>query len=164
LDTTPIKRLVEEVLLTLPKPRTEDVIDDVFYAIEQRPEWLQQYNKLSNRLGKKVVNTLGGFWIAHLEGKSGQERASVTKSSLIHSYSKLDKPANKPGKKAKEAEALQSMSQYYREHRATLPSSIVDHRLLIVDLLMMGFTADEAFSQAQTLNAELQLKVVRNIS
>jgi hypothetical protein len=31
---------------TLPTPHTEHVIDDVFYAIEQSPEYLEQYDRL----------------------------------------------------------------------------------------------------------------------
>jgi hypothetical protein len=150
MRTAAIKRLVEDVLASLPKPHTEDVIDDVFHAIEQRPEWRQRYDDISTDLGKLVVNTWGGFWIENSEGRSGVEQVPAKKSTLIQSYSKLTQAAHRAGKKRKEPEALQMMSEYYQSNKAQLPSSIVDHREVIVELLMEGFTAEEAFSKARS--------------
>jgi len=151
MRTAGIKRLVEEVLLSLPKPHTEDVIDDVFEAIERRPEWRRQYDDLSTDLGKTVVNTWGGFWIAHSEGRWGVHQVPAKKCTLLESYSKLDKTGSKPGKKVKEPEALKMMSDYYQKNKANLPKSIAAHREVIVALLMEGFTAEEAFSKVKSL-------------
>jgi hypothetical protein len=52
------------------------------------------------------VNTWGGFWIAHSEGRWGVHQVPARKSTLLDSYSKLDKTGSKPGKKVKEPEAL----------------------------------------------------------
>jgi hypothetical protein len=153
MRTTGIKKLVEEVLSTLPKPHTEDVIDDVFGAIERRPEWRQQYDHLSAELTKTVVNTWGGFWIAHWEGRSGVQQVPAAKSTLLDSYSKLGKTAPKPGKKVKEPEALKMMSDYYQKNRAQLPKSIATHREVIVELLMAGFAVEEAFSKVESIRA-----------
>jgi hypothetical protein len=150
MRTAGIKRLVEEVLASLPKPHTEDVIDDVFHAIEQRADWRQQYDDLSTDLGKTVVNTWGGFWIASSEGRSGVQQVPARKSKLIESYSKLTQAADKAGKKRKEPDALKTMSDYYRANKAKLPSSIVDCREVIVELLMEGIAAEEAFSKAKS--------------
>ncbi len=38
-----MRELVEEVLETLPRPLGEDVIDDVFCAIESRSDWPRGY-------------------------------------------------------------------------------------------------------------------------
>jgi hypothetical protein len=152
MRTAGIKRLVEEVLSSLPKPHTEDVIDDVFQAIEHRREWRRQYDGLSTDLGKTVVNTWGGFWIAHSEGRWGVHQVTA-KSTLINSYSKLNEAGNRPSKKVREPEALKMMSDYYQKNKANLPTSIADYREEIVELLMEGFAAEEAFSKVQLLDA-----------
>jgi hypothetical protein len=51
--TAGIKALVETVLDALPQPYTEDVIEDVFCAIESNPEWLSRYHKECECLGKQ---------------------------------------------------------------------------------------------------------------
>ena len=38
-QTEDVKELVDEVLATLPTPYSEDVIDEVFQAIEADPTW-----------------------------------------------------------------------------------------------------------------------------
>jgi hypothetical protein len=154
MRTAGVKRLVEQVLKSLPKPHTEDVIDDVFHAIEHRSEWRQEYDDLSTDLGKTVVNTWGGFWIASSEGRSGVQQVPARKSTLIDSYSKLTDVANRPGKKIKEHDALTMMSDYFQKNRTTLPASIVRHRELILELLMEGFTAEEAFSKVNEMASQ----------
>ncbi len=149
MRTAPVKLLVEEVLASLPKPHTEDVIDDVFHAIEHRPEWRQQYEDLARELGRSDVNAWGGFWIANAEGLSGAKPVPAEKSTLIRSYSKLTKAAPKAGKKIKEPEALQLMSDYYRANRAALPPSVKAYREVIIELIMAGFPAEEAFAKAK---------------
>jgi len=59
MHTVGVKNLVEMVLSSLPRPHTEDVIEDVFVAIEQNADWLQEYEYLCIDLGKNVVNTWG---------------------------------------------------------------------------------------------------------
>jgi len=53
--TAAIKHLVESVLTTLPKPYSEDIIDDVFLAIEHRKDWSGEYDGLCAKFGKTVV-------------------------------------------------------------------------------------------------------------
>jgi len=57
--------------------------------------------------------------------------------------------AIKPRKPVKEAKALELMSAYFQANRATLPSSIREHREQIVELIMEGFSPEEAFDMAQ---------------
>jgi hypothetical protein len=147
MRTDGVKKLVEEVLATLTKPHTEDVIDEVFQAIERKPEWHLRYDNLVRELDKTVVNTWAGWWIANSEGKSGAHQVRA-KSSLIESYSQLTRPARKAGKNIKEADALKIMSQHYQANKTELPRSIVKSRELILELLMAGFAAEEAFSKA----------------
>ena len=43
MRTARLKAMMEEVLKSLPKPYTEDVIEDVFVAIENNPKWHKEY-------------------------------------------------------------------------------------------------------------------------
>ncbi len=53
-----------------------------------------------------------------------------------------------PRKKVKEPEALALMSAYFQLHRDQLPQTIRKQRELIVELIMEGFSPEEAFTQA----------------
>lgn len=149
MRTDGVKKLVEEVLATLPQPHNEDVIDEVFRAIEGKPEWSLRYENLVRELGKIVVNTWAGWWIANSEGKSGARHIRA-RSSLIDSYSQLTRPARKAGRNIKEAEALRIMSEHYQANKTGLPRTIVKSRDVILELLMAGFAVEEAFSKAMT--------------
>ena len=50
-------------------------------------------------------------------------------------------------KKMKKAEALKIMSDYFQKHKADLPKSITARRELIVELLIQGFTVEQAFAE-----------------
>lgn len=86
--TEEVKQLVEEVLRTLPQPHGEDVIDEVFCAIEGNSAWRGHYDQLCEQLGKWSVNTSAGSWLAKAVGRPGK-RVVPARSSLIESYSKL---------------------------------------------------------------------------
>jgi len=68
------------------------------------------------------------------------------KSSLIATYSRLSEKVDAPRKKVKEAEALERMAAYFQKNKAQLPPAIRKHRETIVELLMGGISAEEAFA------------------
>ena len=145
--TIDVRTLVLEVLDTMPAPHSHHVIDEVFAAIEQQPDWRNRYDALCSSLGRDVVNNWGGRWIALTLEKVGEKQVPSQKSKLIGSYSILDTDVavvRKPNK----ADALQSMSDYYKSHRAELPRDVRDRRELIVALLLEGVPVEEAFSEA----------------
>ena len=86
--TEGVKTLVEEVLATLPTPYSEDVIDEVFLAIEVNPTWLTDYRVLCNDLGVTVVNQAVGSWTSKAVGRTGDHQVP-SRSKLTESYSKL---------------------------------------------------------------------------
>jgi hypothetical protein len=141
--------LVRAVLSAIPQPYSEHVIDDVFYAIETTPEWLNGYESICSTLGKTVVNNWGGYWVANALGKTGEQQVPSRRSSLITSYSLLNTDAKTVMRKPKEADARQLMSDYYRAHKAELPSDIAKYRESIIELLMEGMLPAEAFSAVQ---------------
>jgi hypothetical protein len=146
MRTAGVKRLVTEVLASLPLPHTDDVIEDVFYGIEQRVDWQKRYNALCVELGKTATNNWFGFWTANLEERRGSHQVAATKTRLIATYSKLTEPASAPRKKIKEADALDRMAAYFQENKANLPAAIRKHRETLVELLMAGISAEDAFA------------------
>ena len=148
MRTLRIKQLVDEVLDTLPKPHTEDVIDDAFHAIEQNPLWRKTYDDIVYQLGKPVANACLAFWVAHAKGLVGEIPGPAARSSLIQSYSKLVTPEAKRSKKVKEAEALKAMHDHFQANRESLPATIREQRDLIVTLIMSGIPTETAFSKA----------------
>jgi hypothetical protein len=153
MRTAGVRRLVTEVLASLPQPHTCDVIDDVFYGIEQRIDWRKRYNGLCDELGKTVANNWFGFWTANLEQRRSVEQVPATQSSLIATYSRLSEKAGTPRKKVKEADALEQMSAYFQENKSKLPPAIRKHRETIVELLMAGISAEDAFATVVTNGA-----------
>ena len=149
MKTADVKRLVNEVLASLPTPYSENIIDEVFFAIEKSPDWRKEYENIAVNLGKTVVNTWGGYWIANALGKIGEHQVPSKKSTLIGSYSILDTDVVRPTRKPKEAEALQLMSDYFQLHKSELPADIRKHREFIIELLMEGMLPVEAFSMVQ---------------
>ena len=148
MRTARLKAMMEEVLKTLPKPYTEDVIEDVFVAIEGNPRWLKEYEDMRYNLGKNMVAPWGGFWIAHAIGRTAGEQVSATRTKLLESYAKLTKAPKAAVSKVKEPEALKTMSEYFFANRETLPAAVREHRGLIVELIKSGFAVADAFAKA----------------
>ncbi len=145
MKTAGVKKLVTEALRSLPSPYTEDVIDDVFHAIEKNEAWLAQYKALCDELGTAVVNAWGGKWISEELGKPGVEQVPSRKSKLITSYSRLDLSGTLRRGSLGRDEAVALMADYYKQNKAKLPSGIRTHRELIVELIMEGEAPARAF-------------------
>ena len=143
-----LKQLIDEVLDAIAKPHTEDVIEDVFLAIEKNETWRKSYDRMVYESGKSTVNSWAGFWISHAEKRVGSTRETAGKSTLIESYAKLVEPSLKRNKKVKEPEALKAMHDHFLAHRDNLPADIRDHREVIVALIMDGIGVEAAFAQA----------------
>ena len=161
MKTAGVKKLVNMALDKVPKPHTEDVIDDVFLEIENEPELRTEYDELSRQLGKSTVNAWGGYWIASTLGKTGLRQTPSKKSKLLQSYSKLTETATAPSGKRKEPEALQLMSDYYQEHKAKLSPSIRNHRALIVEMIIEGLPVNEVFAMVPMEPLESQFPAHR---
>jgi hypothetical protein len=152
MKTAPIKALALEVLDALPKPYTEDVIDDLFGAIQHNPEWLKEYKQLCDKFSKTVVNTWSAYWVANALGKVGERQVPAKNSKLIASYSLLDTDARTIVRKPKETKAREMMAAYYQAHKAELPTEIRKHRELIIELIMEGTPPAQTFQQVLANN------------
>ncbi len=143
-----LKQLVDEVRANLPAPHTEEIVEDVFVAVENNPVWRKTYDEVVYKAGKPVANAWMGFWVAHGEGRVGDQRETATRATLIESYARLVTPAAKRGKKLKEPDAVKAMHDYFMANRATLPATIRERRDVIVRLLMDGVPIEDAFACA----------------
>jgi hypothetical protein len=148
MRTAGVKHLVGLALSRLRPPHSEDVIDEVFELIEKNPEWRRTYDGLCTELGQTVVNNWGGFYISAATGGQSLRQVPAQRSTLIQSYSKLSPSHSAKPKKRKEAEARQLMADYFRQHKASMPPDIRASRELIIDLLVEGASAEEAFRLA----------------
>lgn len=146
MKTSAVKSLFLAALDSLPTPRSEHVIDEVFEAIEKNPHWLGQYEKLCDEFTKTVVNSWGAYWVGNSLGKVGKQTATSKRSSLIGSYSILDADVTRVVRKPKEPEARQLMANYYYSHQATLPADMKKYREALIELIMEGMSPPEAFS------------------
>ena len=80
--TEGVRDLVAEVIVTIPRPFSEDITEDIFLAIERKPQWKKQYDQLSQQLRHWVVNNWVGQYTLDLSGMKSvrQVRANRTKS------------------------------------------------------------------------------------
>ena len=62
-------------------------------------------------------------------------------------FMKQAEAAAKHRKTVKEPLALEAMSAYFREHQATLPARVRERRPLIIEMIMEGFSPEEAFER-----------------
>ena len=143
-----LKQLVAEVLKAGIDPKAENVIEEVFVAIEANPAWAQTYKAASYTLGKELTPAWTGFWVAHLTQRMGDQRESAARTTLIESFTRLVAPAGKRGKKVKEPEAVAAMHEHFIAHRDSLPADVRDHRDVIVALIMDGLPPQAAFDTA----------------
>ncbi len=72
-------------------------------------------------------------------------------------FVKMTETAIKPRKRVKEAKALQLMATYFQEQKGKLPAAVREQRELIVELIMEGYSEVEAFTQAASVVAKLEL-------
>lgn len=148
MRTADVRTLVRDVLSAMPTPYSHHVIDEVFAAIEGDPDWRRRYDMLCTSLGRDVVNNWGGRWVALTLGKVGEQQVPSKKSTLIGSYSILDTDAKTVARKPSRQDALNLLSEYYKSHRSELPGDIRNFRETILELLMDGLPAEEAFTEA----------------
>jgi hypothetical protein len=87
--TQGVHDIAADVLGHMTPPYAEDIIEDVFLAIEMNPTWIRRYRVLEADLGQSVVKNWMGQYIKRITGMKTMREASATRATLIKSYSKL---------------------------------------------------------------------------
>lgn len=163
-----LKKIISEVLATLPKPHSADVVDEVFLAIEQNDRLFRIYSECCTNLGRAKVNAAGDNWIKKELGRTTLRESPAHLSKLIDTYSVLNvkaatpkkllgtapKPKTTTAKKRMEQEARQALSDYYTANRASLPPQIALYREQILALIRSGVPVAEAFERAVDKDAD----------
>ncbi len=87
--TAPIEFLAADVLGRIPRPYSEDVIEDVFLTIEADPSLHARYRALEGEFTKHVVNQMLGVYTKQLTEMETIREVDAHRSQLIKNYSKL---------------------------------------------------------------------------
>ena len=107
---------------------------------------------LTSLVINKALGECGTGFTDHFDPVATREKVFAfdwsTVSLDFDGFVKQSETAIKPRKKVKEPEALQLMSQHFLANRASLPAAVRKQRELIVELIMEGFSTEEAFAQA----------------
>jgi hypothetical protein len=78
--------LAADVLHTKALPYPEDIIEEVFLAIEANTNWMQRYRELEADLSKKVVNAWIGQYVRDITGMKTIREVTAKRSALIKDY------------------------------------------------------------------------------
>ena len=95
----------------------------------------------------ELFSCSNGHCIKILSGNTGWDWSEV--STGFDRVNKHTESTAKPRKNVKEDLARQLMAEYYKTNKESLHPSVRDHRERIVELIMEGFSAKDAFMQAQ---------------
>ena len=86
------RALVQEVLDALPRPLSEDVIDDVLCEIEGNPDWFQRYEEFGRDTAggnDTVLREIGRAVRQSLDNPPHIRRSHSPRNRLSGSYTKL---------------------------------------------------------------------------
>ena len=118
---------------------------------------------LTSLIINKGMGECGIGFTQHFNPKATREKVFAFDWSEVSTdfdgFVKYSESAIKPRKKIKKPQALELMAQYYKEHKATLPTSIREHRELIAELIMEGVLPEDAFAQAASQLTSQSLNV-----
>jgi len=87
--TTEVSRLVKSILRTFSRPYGEDVIEDIFVAIENNPGWLNRYKQIAFRYDRGAINPTIGKQTKDQTGMKVLRTVKAKRTTLISSYTKL---------------------------------------------------------------------------
>ncbi len=107
---------------------------------------------LTSLVISKGSGECGSGFTAHFDPVATREKVFAFDWSAVSldfdGFVKHSEIAVTPRKKVKEPKALELMAAHFRANRASLPGSVRDRREWIVELIMDGFSPEEAFAQA----------------
>lgn len=87
--TEAVNTFAQEVLKTFSQPYGEDIIEDVFLAIEYHRDWRRRYDELCAELSQDVVNQWMGQYTKTITGLKTLREVDTKRTKLATAYSKL---------------------------------------------------------------------------
>jgi len=107
---------------------------------------------LTSLIINKGSGECGSGFTQHFDPKEARDKVFAydwnAVSTDFDGYIKHTEKVITPRKRRQKKQALQLMSEFYSKNKDSLPASLKTKRGLIVELLMEGFSPEEAFSQA----------------
>jgi hypothetical protein len=112
---------------------------------------------LTSLIINKGSGECGSGFTQHFDPKEARNKVFGydwnTVSTDFDGYIKHTEKVITPRKRRQRKQALELMSEYWSKNKNSLPASLKEKRDLIVELLMEGFSPEEAFAQACETNA-----------
>lgn len=112
---------------------------------------------LTSLIINKGSGECGSWFTQHFDPKEARDKVFAYNWSSVSTdfdgYIKYTEKAITHRKRRQKKQALQLMSEYYSKNKDSLPASLKAKRDLIVELLMKGFSPEEAFIQASETDA-----------
>jgi hypothetical protein len=112
---------------------------------------------LTSLVINKVSGECGTGFTNHFNPLAAREKVFACDWNTVtldfDGFVKATETAIKPRRKVKEERALQMMAVYFQRNKATLSPSIRGQRDLIIELLMEGFSEEDAFANAELRGA-----------
>jgi hypothetical protein len=88
--TEGVRLLVQAVLrANFSEPYGEDIIRDVWFAMEENREWRRQYDTLKDELSRDVVNNWIGKYVKEAVGLNNLRAVPIKQGHIVTSYTKL---------------------------------------------------------------------------
>ncbi len=108
---------------------------------------------LTSLIINKGIGECGIGFTQHFDPKATREKVFAFDWSEVSTdfdgFVRHTETAITPRTKVKEPKALELMAEHYKNHKSTFSASVREHRKLIVELIMEGFSPEEAFAQVQ---------------
>ena len=147
-----IRPVVEKALsLHIPIDQKEDWTNSTAWALINMRDQKRWLHSPYYEQGTKGVSLESQMWVkTNRPGANPVQRiwkiSDLGAQIVINGPPPVATPIRK--KQAKEDHARQMMYEYYKGHRTELPEKIKDQSVFILELLMKGCPAEEAFSMA----------------
>ena len=81
--------LVNEVLGSIPRPYSEDIVDEICLAIENNPSWLKRYHILADEFGVGIVNNRIGHATSNIAGLKSTGIVKASRSKLFRQHTQF---------------------------------------------------------------------------
>ena len=104
---------------------------------------------LTSLVISKSSGECGSFFTRHFDPVAARKQVFEFDWSVatadFDGFVSVTTQAVKPRQKVKKPQAIQCMAAYYQTNKATLPVRVSEYREAIIDLIMEGFSAEEAY-------------------
>ncbi|MDQ0741045.1 hypothetical protein [Pseudomonas sp. W4I3] len=107
---------------------------------------------LTSLVISKGSGECGSFFTRHFDPVAAREQVFSydwnTATTDFEGFVDVTEKAVRPRKKVKKPQARERMAAYYQAHKSGLPLNVSEYREAIIELIMEGFSDEQAYSMA----------------